>query len=241
MPLSRLVFAAGLLLASLPAFAQTELYTVRNGQLPYASRTQQSANVVVEGPLDNTREYYQKFMKERYRISFGGGLSGLLGKKNIISAKQTNSLAIADNKVNLYTAFTSLTDSTTEVALFGGYDDKKWFSPDLTPKEFSQLRITLDKYAPAALINSYRYQLKLAQDNVAALEEQKKKLDKSIQNAQDNTAANLKRIEELLAQNRANAAQQHQDSTQLGANAVLRTAAEQLVERRQARLKKVAP
>lgn len=241
MLLNRFVFAASLLLASAPAFAQTELYVVRNGQLPYAGRTQQSANVVVEGPLDNTREYFQKFMKDRYRISFGGGLSGLLGKKNIISAKQANSLAIATNKVNLYTAFTSLTDSTTEVALFGGYDDQKWFSSDLTPNEFGQLKITLEKYAPAARINAYRYQLKLAEDAVAALDEQKKKLDKSIKTAGDNTAANLKRIEELLAQNRANAAQQHQDSTQLGANAVLRTSAQQVVERRQTRLKAVAP
>ena len=46
-----------LLLTCLPglAAAQTDLYLVKTGQLPYAGRTQSSVNVVVESPVSEAR------------------------------------------------------------------------------------------------------------------------------------------------------------------------------------------
>ena len=74
-----------LLLSSLlvsAARAQTyepgQNYVVRQGQLPYAGRTQYSVNVVVDGPEDQTRDFFQTYMKSTYRVSFKGGLAGLL-------------------------------------------------------------------------------------------------------------------------------------------------------------------
>lgn len=63
-------------------------YVVRQGQLPYAGRTQYSVNVVVDGPEDQTRDFFQDYMKSANRISFKGGLAGLLGKKGVLTAKQ---------------------------------------------------------------------------------------------------------------------------------------------------------
>ena len=234
-----------------PAWAQ--LYTVREGQLPYAGRTQYSVNTVVDGNVSETRDFFQDFMKNQYRVSFRGGLASLVnvgklvgaGSKSpanaVLQAKQQAGTFISSRPVDLYVAFTTLADSTTEVALFGGFGDKTFFSPDLTSVEFKRLTSIMEKYAPAARVNAFRQQVKAAETAVTAVDKEKAKLDKSIQTAQSNTAANLKRIEELLRQNQANAAQMHQDSAQLVVNGQNREAAQQQLEKRRERLSGVAP
>lgn len=226
-----------------PAQAQaTQPYTVHEGQLPYAGRTQFSANTVVDGGVSQTRQFFQDYMRDQYRVSFKTGLGGLIGLKNkdILSAKQQQTF-ISSRPVDLYVAFTALTDTTTEVALFGGFGEKTFFSPDLTNLEFKRVTSMMEKYAPAARVNAYRQQVRAAEEGVATIDKEKARLDKSIQSAQSNTTANLKRIDELLRQNKANAAQMHQDSTQLVTNGQNREAAQQLLEQRRQRLSTVAP
>ncbi|QKG53702.1 hypothetical protein [Hymenobacter sp. BRD67] len=222
------------LLGTAPAWAQ--LYEVRQGQLPYAGRSQSSINVVVDGSVDETRDFFQYFMKDAYRISFKSGLAGLLGKKTAIAAKQVAGTAISSRPVDLYAALTALTDSTTEVALFGGFGEKTFFSPDLTAVEFTHLQDMLEKYAPAARTNAYRQQVAAAEAKVAAVDKEKDKLNRAIESTRSNTAANLKRIDELLRQNKSNALLLRQDSVQLISNGQLREASSQVLERRRSRL-----
>jgi|GEM_PF-968999 len=248
------LFRRALLLALLAplgcslALAQTQMYVVREGQLPYAGRTQHSVNVVVDGPLNQTRDFFQDFMKDQYRLSFRGGLASLVnvgklvGANNktagnaMVSTKQQAGTFISSRPVDLYAAFTTLADSTTEVALFGGFGDKTFFSPDLTTTEFKRLGTMMEKYAPAARYNAFRQQVVAAEAAVATIDKEKTRLDKDVQSAQSNTAANLKRIEELLQQNKANAARVSQDSLQLITNGQNRQTAQELLEKRRARL-----
>ena len=231
------------LLTCLPglAFAQTDLYTVKTGQLPYAGRTQASVNVVVEGPVNDTRDFFQNFMKDTYRVSFKSGLAGLLNRNSsgVLSAKQVAGTGISSRPVDLYTALTPLTDSTTEVALFGGFGEKTFFSPDLTALEFKRMQSILEKYAPAARTHFYRQRVAEAEAKVAAIDKEKDKLNKAAQATRDNTAANLKRIDELLRQNLGNAQLLRQDSTQLVGNAQLRATAQAVLERHRERLSAV--
>jgi len=227
------------LLGTTPAAAQ--LYQVRTGQLPYAGRSQASVNVVVDGPLDQTRDFWQSYMKDTYRVSFRGGLGGLLGlnKKNVITAKEAVIATLASRPADLYAAFTTLADSTTEVAFFGAYGgkgDQPFFSPDLSAPEFSRLRAILETYAPAARLNAYRQRVADAEANLAALEKQRDKLDRNVESIRNNTANNLKRIEDLKRQNEANRQQLRQDSTQLVGNAALRETSRQVLQRRRERL-----
>lgn len=227
------------LLAS-AAHAQTyepgQNYVVRQGQLPYAGRTQYSVNVVVDGPEDQTRDFFQDYMKSTYRVSFKGGLSGLLGKKGVLSAKEVSGTGISSRTVDLYAATTALTDSTTEVAMFGGFGEKTFFSPDLTSIEFKRMQTLMEKYAPAARTNAFRQQVLAAEANIAAIDKEKDKLNRAMESARNNTAANLRRIDELLRQNKANAALISQDSVQLIGNAQLRESGTQVLERRRQRL-----
>ncbi|MDJ0363697.1 hypothetical protein QMK33_00915 [Hymenobacter sp. H14-R3] len=238
----RLVLLGGALFASAPAWAQS--YQVRQGQLPYAGHTQASVNVVVDGTEDETRDFLQSYMKSSQRLSFRGGLAGLLGKKPVLAAKQVSGTSIASRTVDIYAATTALTDSTTEVALFGGFGDKvtsTYFSPDLTPAPFKQLESILTKYAPAARTNFYRQQVADAEAKIAAIDKEKEKLNRHADATRANTAANLKRIEELLRQNEANAITLSQDSVQLVNNGLLREAGVKLLERRRTRLSIVTP
>jgi len=212
-------------------------YVVRQGQLPYAGRTQYSVNVVVDGPEDQTRDFLQSFMKETYRIPLKSGLVSMITKKNsVLTAKQVPGTAISSRPVDLYAATTALTDSTTEVALFGGFGDKTFFSPDLTSIEFKRLQTMLEKYAPAARTNAFRQQVAAAEANIAAIDKEKDKLNRAMDNTRANTAANLKRIDELLRQNKANAQTISQDSIQLISNGQLREAGTKVLQRRRERL-----
>ncbi|WP_151085992.1 hypothetical protein [Hymenobacter baengnokdamensis] len=233
----RFLLLMACLLGAAPAWAQ--LYEVRQGQLPYAGRSQSSVNVVVDGSVDETRDFFQSFMKDSYRISFKSGLAGLLGKKTAIAAKQVAGTAISSRPVDLYAALTALTDSTTEVALFGGFGEKTFFSPDLTAAEFKHLQDMLEKYAPAARTNAYRQQVAEAEAKVAAVDKEKDKLNRAIESTRSNTAANLKRIDELLRQNKSNALLLRQDSVQLISNGQLHQTSSQILERRRARLSAV--
>lgn len=226
------------LLTAAPAWAQ--LYQVRAGQLPYAGHTQASVNVVVDGPEDQTRDFLQSYMKDAYRISFKGGLAGLLGKKPVLSAKKETSTAISSRAVDLYAATTALTDSTTEVALFGSFGDKTFFSPDLTTAEFKRMQALLERYAPAARTNAFRQQVADAEAKISAIDKEKDKLNRNVASTRSNTTANLKRIDELLHQNQANAQLLKQDSVQLISNGQLREAGTQVLQRRRARLAGVA-
>ncbi len=235
-----------LLLNFLPifAFAQTDLYLVKDGQLPYEGRTQYSVNVVVEGKVDDTRDFFQSYMKDAYRASFRSSLVSLLNLKNkgssgLLTAKQVSGTGISSRPVDLYAAFTMLTDSTTEVAMFGGFGEKTFLSPDLTKTEYNKMRALLEKYSPAARTHYYRRQVAEAEAKVAAIDKEKEKLNKTMQTTRDNTAANLKRIDELLRQNQGNAQKLSQDSTQLVGNAQLREVGQAEVERRRERLSAV--
>ena len=226
------------------AFAQTDLYLVKDGQLPYAGRTQYSVNVVVEGPVSDTRDFFQSFMKDAYRASFRSGLASLLKLKNsdsngLLTARQVAGTGISSRPVDLYAAFTMLTDSTTEVAMFGGFGEKTFLSPDLTKTEYKKMRGVLEKYAPAARTHYYRQQVAEAEAKVAAIDKEKEKLNKSMQATRDNTAANLRRIDELLRQNQSNTQKLSQDSTQLVGNGQLREVSQAQVARRRERLSAV--
>ncbi|RZL14155.1 MAG: hypothetical protein EOO62_06205 [Hymenobacter sp.] len=227
------------LMATAPAWAQS--YQVRQGQLPYAGHTQASINVVVDGNEDDTREFLQSYMKTNQRLALKGGLAGLLGKKPVLSAKQVSGTSISSRPIDVYAATTALTDSTTEVALFGSFGDKTYFSPDLTPAPFKQLENVLTKYAPAARTNFYRQQVAEAEAKIAAIDKEKDKLNKAADATRANTAANLKRIDELLRQNEANAKTLTQDSIQLVNNGLLREAGVKVLERRRTRLSIVTP
>lgn len=226
-------------MATAPAWAQS--YQVRQGQLPYAGHTQASINVVVDGNEDDTREFLQSYMKTNQRLALKGGLAGLLGKKPVLSAKQVSGTSISSRPIDVYAATTALTDSTTEVALFGSFGDKTYFSPDLTPAPFKQLENVLTKYAPAARTNFYRQQVAEAEAKIAAIDKEKDKLNKAADATRANTAANLKRIDELLRQNEANAKTLTQDSIQLVNNGLLREAGVKVLERRRTRLSIVTP
>lgn len=226
-------------LATAPAWAQS--YQVRQGQLPYAGHTQASINVVVDGNEDDTREFLQSYMKSNQRLALKGGLAGLLGKKPVLSAKQVSGTAISSRPIDVYAATTALTDSTTEVALFGAFGDKTYFSPDLTPAPFKQLENVLTKYAPAARTNFYRQQVAEAEAKIAAIDKEKEKLNRHVEATRANTAANLKRIDELLRQNEANVTTLGQDSVQLVNNGLLREAGVKQLERRRTRLTIVTP
>lgn len=227
------------LLTTAPAWAQ--VYRVRQGQLPYAGHTQASVNVVVDGTEDETRDFLQSYMKTNQRLVLKGGLAGLLGKKPVLSAKQVSGTALTSRPVDVYAATTALTDSTTEVALFGAFGDKTFFSPDLTPVPFKQLENILEKYAPAARTNFYRQQVAEAEAKIAAIDKEKGKLNRAADATRANTVANLKRIDELMRQNKANDTTLSQDSIQLINNGLLRETGVKVLERRRTRLTIVAP
>jgi hypothetical protein len=196
---------------------QAQLYEVTTGLTTYEKRDHQAATVQVDGSVENTRNFWQQYMKDTYDLRFkGGALASLgVGKKDVLSAQQVSGIKVSSRPVDLFVNFAAVNDSVTNVALFGAFGDKTFFDPTRTVPEFKGMQNIMQKFAVAARVNAYRDQVKQAEDNVAAAEKEQQKLTKSIQSAQSNTASNLKRIDELTHQNVTNAQQMHNDSTQL--------------------------
>jgi len=209
-----------LVLVAAPAWAQ--LYTATNGTATRDRRDRDAVLVQVDGSVEATRDFWQEYMKDTYSIRFKSktlAALGIKGKKDELSAPQATGAGISSKPVDLYVNLNAVNDSTTEVALFGGFGDKTFFEPGSNASEFASLRKIMEKFAVAARSNAYEMQVKEAEHEVAAVEKEQDKLTKSIQSAQSNTASNLKRIEEMLSKNRSNALQMHQDSVQIATNA----------------------
>ena len=218
---------------------RAQLYQVTSGVATHDRRDRDALLVQVDGSVETTRDFWQDYMKDTYGARFKSGALatlGIKGKKDELAAQQATGLGVSSRPVDLYVNLNAINDSTTEVAFFGGFGDKTYFEPTRTAPEFKALQKILDKFATAARVNAYQVQVKEAERDATAAEKEQDKLNRSIQSAQSNTAANLKRIDELTAKNRSNALQMHQDSTQLTSNAQLRELTRGRLLRRRTRL-----
>ena len=225
---------AGLSLTA--ATAQAQLYQIRQSTTLHNNRPVAALRVVVDGNEVQTRNFLQDFMKDNYNIRLKPkGLLGT-GRRDELSALQVPNIGSAGRPLDLYVNLNEPTDSTTEVAMFGGFGDKAFFDTVTAASEFASLRLMLEKLLPAARTNAYAQQVKDAEATTAALDKQGDRLQHSIQSAKTNTTANLKRMDELRRQNLTNAQQVTQDSTQLLSNTQLAEAARLHLQRRRERL-----
>jgi hypothetical protein len=175
-------------------------------------------------------------MKSSYNIRFKNG--GVLGmnKSEVLKAKQTPASTVSGKLVDVYASVIAPSDSVSELAVFGAFDDNTFFDPDKTATEFSALRAITQNFAAAARLKAYREQIEEAEKKLKEVEKQKEKLEKNITSTKANTVSNLAKIEELKRQNEANRAQAAQDSVSLIGNAKLRETSQTLLQRRRDRL-----
>lgn len=237
MKLPGLTFLLGALL--LAGAARAQLYTVTTGVATHDRRDRDAVKMQVDGSVETTRDFWQDYMKEQYNARFKSktlATLGIRGKREEMSAQQVTGASISSRPVDLYVNLTAVNDSTTEVAFFGAFGDKTFLDPAATAPEFKALRSILERFAGAARINAYQVQVKEAEGNVTAANKEQDKLTHSIESAQNNTASNLKRIDELTSKNRSNALQVHSDSLSLGTNARLRETTNLRLQRRRERL-----
>jgi hypothetical protein len=154
-------------------------------------------------------------MISNYNVRFtSGGVLGV-GKNEVQIARQTPANAISGKLVDLYATVVAPADSIAEVAVFGGFDDNTFFSPDKTATEYNAVRTMVQSFASAARLKSYRDMIADAEKQLKASEKEKEKLEKNRISLQNNTASNLSRIEELKKKNAENLQQLRSDSVSL--------------------------
>ena len=222
------------LLATAPAFAQ--LYDVRTGEVSFDKRPRTALKVQVDGQATAVREFLQTWMKQSYNVRFKtGGVFGI-GKSDGLAARQTPASTVSGKLIDLYASFVAPSDSVTEVAFFGGFDDNTFFSPEATPNEFGSLRSIAQNFAGAARLKAYRDLIAEAEKKLKDAEKEKEKLEKSTAEARRSTTNNLTRMEEMRKQNLTNRQQITSDSVALGKNIVVRQAAQLRLQRRRDRL-----
>ena len=222
------------LLTTAPAFAQ--LYDVRTGEVSFDKRPRTALKVQVDGQATAVREFLQTWMKQSYNVRFKtGGVFGI-GKSDGLAARQTPASTVSGKLIDLYASFVAPSDSVTEVAFFGGFDDNTFFSPEATPNEFGSLRSIAQNFAGAARLKAYRDLIAEAEKKLKDAEKEKEKLEKSTAEARRSTTNNLTRMEEMRKQNLTNRQQIISDSVALGKNIVVRQAAQLRLQRRRDRL-----
>ena len=228
-----LLLSACLLLAR-PATAQ--LYDVRPSDVSYNTNPRPAFKVQVDGSASDVRDFFQKWMKSSYNVKFKtGGVFGLM-KSDVLTAHQTPASSISGKLVDLYATVTAPSDSVTEVAVFGGFDDNTFFSPDKTATEYTALRGIVQNFAGATRLNAYRTMVAEAEKKLKAAEREKERLEKERISLQTNTVTNLKRIEELKKRNLDNVTQARADSVTLIGTTLLLEQQRQRLQRRRDRL-----
>ena len=227
-----------LLLASLlpAAPAAAQLYDVRPGEVNYNKKPRAALKVQVDGKATDVREYFQDWMKSSYNVKFKtGGVLGF-GKNDVLVARQTPASTISGKLVDLYSTVIAPTDSTAEVAFFGGFDDNTFFDPSSTKTEYDALRAMAQNFAGAARLKAYRDMITEAEKKLKATEKEKDRLEKEQASLRSNTEANLARIEELKKKNAENRVQSRTDSVAQTKNSKLLDESRLRLQRRRDRL-----
>ena len=228
------LLALGSLLLAQAATAQ--LYDVRPTDYNYDKLPRAALEVEVDGNASYVADYFQDWMKSSYGIKFkSGGLFGL-GASDVLKARQVPANIVSGKLVDLYAGVVSPSDSVSRVTLFGGFDDKTFFTAEGTPTEFNALRGMLQGYASAARLKAYRDMLEEAEKRVRETEKEKERLEKERQKLADDTRANLEKIEKLTQQNVDNTRQSRTDSTLLIQNGQLLLQQKQRLQQRRDRL-----
>ena len=228
-----LLALAGLLVAA-PASAQ--LYDVRPGDVNYNKQPRPALKVQVDGKASDVRAYFQDWMKSSYNVKFKtGGVFGF-GKSDVLIARQTPASTISGKLVDLYATIIAPSDSVTEVAVFGGFDDNTFFDPTKTATEYNALRGIVQNFAGAARLWAYRDMIAEAEKKLKATEKEKERLEKNRLSLQANTTANLTRIEDLKKKNTENRLQSRTDSVSLLKNAQVLDESRLRLQRRRDRL-----
>ena len=230
-----LLFALTGLLAAAPASAQ--LYDVRSGDVSYNRSPRPALKVQVDGKASDVRDFLQSWMKSSYNIKFkNGGVLGFVGKSDVLSAKKTPASTLSGKLLDLYASITAPTDSTTEVAVFGGFDDNTFFDPSSTKAEYDAVRAMTQNFASAARLKAYREMIAEAEKKLKATEKEKERLEKEQDIHKTNTEANLARIEELKKKNAENLVQSRADSASQLKNGKLLDESRLRLQRRRDRL-----
>ncbi len=222
------------LLAAAPASAQ--LYDVRPGEVSYNKSPRPALKVQIDGKASDVRDFFQSWMKSSYNVKFkSGGVLGFM-KSDVMVARQTPASTISGKLVDLYATIVAPSDSVTEVAVFGGFDDNTFFDPDKTATEYNALRGMVQSFAGAARLKAYRDMIAEAEKKLKATEKEKERLEKERISLQNNTTSNLSRIEDLKKKNIENRIQSRTDSVSLIKNFRLLEDSRLRLQRRRDRL-----
>lgn len=198
--------------------ATAQLYEVRQSSINYEKQERPAAKVLVDGTPAWTRDFWQTWLKDTYNIKTKGNGTLGVGKRDVLTAKQVPASSVSGKLIDLYAIVTAPSDSVTELAVFGGYDAKTYFSPEGTPTEFAAMRNMAQNFAAAARLKAYREQIEAAEKELRETEKEKDRLEKERASLAKNTESNLEKIESLKKQNIENKLKASQDSAQLIVN-----------------------
>ncbi|MBO2009873.1 hypothetical protein [Hymenobacter negativus] len=229
-----LLLALAALLTAAPVSAQ--LYDVRPSEINYNKKPRAALKVQVDGKATDVRDFFQEWMKTSYNVKFKtGGVLGM-GKSDVLLARQTPASTVSGKLVDLYATVIAPTDSTAEVAVFGGFDDNTFFDPSSTKAEYDAVRAMTQNFASAARLKAYREMIAEAEKKLKATEKEKERLEKEQVFLKTNTEANLARIEELKKKNAENLVQSRADSASQLKNGKLLDESRLRLQRRRDRL-----
>ncbi|UYZ62977.1 glutathione S-transferase family protein [Hymenobacter weizhouensis] len=233
--LFRILLSLSLLLSLAPA-AYAQLYEARPSSVNVDKREREAVKVQIDGTAQWTRDFWQSWLKDTYKIRLkGDGVLGV-GKKDLLVARQVPMSSVSGKLLDLYSTVTAPSDSVAELAVWAALGPDSFLSAAGTPSEFSSLRNLAQSFASAARLQAYREQIAEAEKQLREAEKEKERLEKERVSLASNTKSNLEKIEQLKKQNADNKLKSAADSVKLLDNARLMDVRKAQLERRRTRL-----
>ncbi|NVO83380.1 hypothetical protein [Hymenobacter terrestris] len=221
-----------LLLAA--ATAQGQLYEARAGSVSFEKRSRDAVQVQVEATADWTRDYWQRWLKDNYKIKLKGNGVLKVGKSDYLTASQVLISSTTNQFVDLYSTITAPSDTVAELSVWAATGPDTFLAA--SGREFGPMRDIVQRFATAARLQAIRDGVNEAEKALAAATKDKEKLERSRANLAGNTKSNLARIEQLHQQNAENKVKSAEDSVKLLDNARLLELRQSQLERNRTRL-----
>ena len=150
-------------------------------------------------PMDESRDYFEEFMKEKYDVKVMG--NGLFSANKRMTIEQVSMSSLHENELDMLIDFEEMgtNHSVMTLAARNGYD--LYFSREYAPESSEGVKDLLSAYEENAIDEHYKAKLETQQKRMAKTRKSLKRNERRIERNENDIAANLKDNEKLRKEN----------------------------------------
>jgi len=174
-------------------YSGVEMFVMEKSKTTYDDKMRTAVIVFMEPERKKVRDAWEDFLEDDYDTKTKG--NGLIGKDDVIRAKEANIADISNKTIDLYAEVLDK-DQGSELKVFASFGYDVHITPEKFPNEFTALENFTLKFINEFLMDYYEDEVKEAQDLVDDLQDDKNDMQKKLsENKEDIVDLNEDNVE----------------------------------------------